>query len=158
VAPDSDGGFYEEVGHDFGLVEIPKQREDLVDPSFPQFGGPTGVSDDAVPQGEPINQYGAGAGNGEVFPTMGSQGASLGSQDDPDGESWYAALRSSPGDSGSPIQSTAPGAEGVSGEDAAGILTHITTLGTAGTTIGQCKNMVRRDIGLSIGVETVSDE
>jgi len=148
VAPDSDGGSYEEVGHDFGLVEIPKDKEDVVDPSLPQFGGPTGVSDDAVPEGEPVNQYGAGVANGEVYPTMGSNGVSLGSQD-PDGESWYAGIRASPGDSGSPLQSTAAG-DGVEGEDAAGILTHLTTLGTAGTTMAQCRRMAERDVNLDV--------
>ncbi|PSQ42128.1 hypothetical protein BRD14_05135 [Halobacteriales archaeon SW_5_68_122] len=139
-----------EVGHDFGIVRIPSGVEDAVDPSLPQFGGPTGVSKEAVPAGLPVNQYGAGVANGEVFPTMGSNGVSEG--DLGTSESWYAAIRASPGDSGSPLGATEAGT-GVEGGDAAGILTHLTATGTAGTTMGRCAEMVQQDIGLSI--ETV---
>jgi len=141
---DDDGG----VGHDFGLVEIKPDQEEAVDPSMPEFGGPTGVSDAAVPAGTPINQYGAGIGNGEVYPTQGSNGSSLG-DGGTDNDAWFAALRATPGDSGSPIQSSAAGT-GVEGDEAAGILTHITTLGTAGTTMGRCKEMVAEDIDKDI--------
>ncbi|PSP96372.1 hypothetical protein BRC84_01695 [Halobacteriales archaeon QS_1_68_44] len=110
-----------EVGHDFGIVRIPSSVEDAVDPSLPQFGGPTGVSERAVPAGLPVNQYGAGVANGEVFPTMGSNGVSE-------------------GDLGT-------------GGAAAGILTHLTATGTAGTTMGRCVEMVQQDVGL--GIETV---
>ena len=139
-----------EVGHDFGLVRIPPSAEDAVDPSLPQFGGPSGVSEGAVPAGLPVNQYGAGVANGEVFPTMGSNGVSEG--DLGTSESWYAAIRASPGDSGSPLQATEAGT-GVEGGDAGGILTHLTAVGTAGTTMGRCVEMVQTDVGL--GVETV---
>ena len=139
-----------EVGHDFGLVRIPSGAEDAVDPSLPQFGGPSGVSTSAVPAGLPVNQYGAGVANGEVFPTMGSNGVSEG--DLGTSESWYAGIRASPGDSGSPLGATEAGT-GVEGGDAAGILTHLTAVGTAGTTMGRCVEMVQTDIGL--GIETV---
>ena len=137
------------VGHDFGLVRIPSSAEDAVDPSMPQFGGPTGVSDGAVAAGTPVNQYGAGMGNGEVFASQGSNGVSEGDFGSP--ESWFAAVRASPGDSGSPLQSTTAGT-GPEGELAAGILTHITATGTAGTTMGRCKEMVQTDVGLDISV------
>jgi hypothetical protein len=139
-----------EVGHDFGLVRIPSGAEDAVDPSLPQFGGPSGVSAGAVPAGLPVNQYGAGVANGEVFPTMGSNGVSEG--DLGTSESWHAAIRASPGDSGSPLGATEAGT-GIEGGDAAGILTHLTATGTAGTTMGRCVEMVRQDVGLAI--ETV---
>lgn len=142
-----------EVGHDFGLVRIPSGAEDAVDPSMPEYGGPTGVREGAVPAGGPVNQYGAGVGNGEVFATMGSNGVSQGDLGSP--ESWFAAIRASPGDSGSPLQSTTAGA-GLQGEDAAGILTHLTTTGTAGTTIGRCKEMIAQDINLDISVVLAS--
>lgn len=144
----------EQVGHDFGLVEIPAEAEDLIVPSLPEFGGPDGVSDEAIPAGLPMNQYGAGVVNGEVFPTMGSNGVSLGDAGTP--ESWYAGIRASPGDSGSPIQASEAG-EGVEGGEAGGILTHLTTLGTAGTTMGRCKEMVREDIGLEVEVVQPGD-
>ena len=137
------------VGHDFGLVRIPAEAESAVDPSMPQFGGPTGVSDGAVAAGTPVNQYGAGVGNGEVFAIQGSNGVSEGDLGSP--ESWFAAVRASPGDSGSPLQSTTAGT-GPEGELAAGILTHITATGTGGTTMGRCREMVSTDVGLDISV------
>jgi len=139
------------VGHDFGLVRIP-DGAGAVDPSMPQFGGPTGVSAGAVPAGTPVNQYGAGVGNGEAFASQGSHGVSQG--DLGSTESWYAAVRASPGDSGSPLQSTTVGA-GLEGGVAAGILTHLTAAGTAGTTIGRCRELIRSDVGLDIAVVTV---
>jgi hypothetical protein len=142
-----------EVGHDFGLVRIPDDARDAVDPSMPQFGGPTGVSDAAVASGTPVNQYGAGVANGEVFATQGSNGVSQGDLGSPN--SWYAAIRASPGDSGSPLQTTTVGA-GPEGGVAAGILTHLTGGGTAGTTIGRCKEMTRVDVGLDIAVVPAS--
>lgn len=151
----SDSG--EQVGHDFGLVEIPQDALDqgIVDPSLPQFGGPTGVVDSgALPQGEPICQYGNGVGNGEVFATKGRRGASLGDLGDP--KSWYAGLRGSPGDSGSAILGSDPTST-PEGTDAAGVLTHITTLGTAGTTIQRCKEMASADVGLNIAVVQQGD-
>ena len=148
---EEDGG----VGHDFGLVEIERDQEDLVDPSMPQFGGPEGVSEDALRVGRAVNQYGAGVGNGEVYPTQGSNGSSLG-DGGTDDDAWFAALRASPGDSGSPIQSSLAG-NAVRGVDAAGILTHLTSLGTAGTTIGRCKEMVAEDINRDIEV-VLADE
>lgn len=87
------------VGHDFGPVEIYEGNRDLVDPSMPQWGGPTAVSPGPVPAGDTGNQYGAGVGNVEVFPTKGSSGASFGGEED----AWHAGIRVSPGDSGSPF-------------------------------------------------------
>ena len=136
------------VGHDFGLVEIPEDKHHLVDPSMPQWGGPSGVSPGPVPAGEPVHQYGAGVGNGEVFPTKGSSGVSFGGDDD----AWYAGIRASPGDSGSPLIGNDAASGPPVGGPAAGILTHLSTGGTAGTTIGRCKEMVREDIGLEIEV------
>lgn len=141
VEPNGDDG----PGHDFGLVRVPSNKAEYVDPSLPQWGGPNGVSSDALPVGTPVNQYGAGVANGEVYPTMGSSGASLGGNSD--GDTWYAGLRASPGDSGSPII----GAE-TAGKPGAGILTHLTSFGIAGTTIGQCQAMVKRDIGRKVEV------
>jgi hypothetical protein len=134
---DNDGG----VGHDFGLVAIPAEMEEVIDPSLPQFGGPDGVLAGAVPEGELVNQYGAGVANGEVFPTQGSTGVSLGDGGSP--ESWFSALRASPGDSGSPLVEGLDG--GKDGGAAAGILTHLSTNGTAGTTMQRCKEMPDED-------------
>lgn len=131
------------LGHDFGLVKIPAEKHEVVNRSIPQWGGPNDVSNRALPVGTPIHQYGAGIVNGEMYLTMGSSGESLGGDDDV----WFAAVRASPGDSGSPII----GAKSTD-KPAAGITTHLTSFGTAGTTIGQCKEMVARDIHRDISV------
>ena len=134
------------VGHDFGLVRIPAAAEDLVDPSVPQWGGPDGALDGAAPEGSPVNQYGAGVGNGEVFATQGSSGVSFGDAGS-GGDAWYAGIRASPGDSGSLLV----GDQSLD-RPAAGVLTHLTTLGTAGTTIGRCKEMASEDANLDVEV------
>ncbi len=132
-----------QVGHDFGLVRIPEELRPAVDPSIPQFGGPIGVEDGPVPQGETVCQFGAGVGNGEVFATQATRGVSEGGivQKDRDGDdvndAWYAGIRASPGDSGSLLAEY----EAARATDAAGVLTHLTTVGTAGTTIPRCINM-----------------
>lgn len=137
------------VGHDFGLVAVPTEMEEVVDPSLPQFGGPDGVSLEAVPEGELVNQYGAGIANGEVFPTQGSTGVSLGDGGSP--ESWFSALRASPGDSGSPLVEGLDGDE--NGGAAAGVLTHLSANGTAGTTMQRCIEMPEEDsTGLDLEV------
>lgn len=141
-----------ELGNDFGVVRIPEEVVELVDPSLPQWGGPDGVSEGAVPEGEPVNQYGAGAGNGEVYLTQGSSGVSLGDLGTP--ESWHAAIRASPGDSGSPLVAT--DLEGLlpEGAAAAGVLTHLSAYGTTGTTMGRCLEMPLED-GVDLDLEVV---
>jgi hypothetical protein len=139
VRPAEDGTEGDEVGHDFGVVRIPDELRPAVDPSMPQFGGPIDVQDGAVPAGETVAQYGAGVANGEVFPTMATRGVSEGDLGSP--KSWYAALRASPGDSGSPLVEYEFG----SGTDATGVLTHLTTVGVAGTTVTRCIEMPKRD-------------
>lgn len=141
----------EGVGNDFGLVEIPADAEHLVDPSLPQFGGPTGAVDGVVPAGDPVVQYGAGVGNGETYLTQGSRGFSLGAG--PSDGSWAAGIRASPGDSGSAL-SAATDAVSFEGDGAAGVLTHLTGGGTAGTTVDRCVEMVAED-GLGVDLEVV---
>jgi hypothetical protein len=141
----------EGVGNDFGLVAIPADAEHLVDPSLPQFGGPTGSVDGVVPAGDPVVQYGAGVGNGETYLTQGSRGFSLGAG--PAEGSWAAGVRASPGDSGSAL-SVATDATSFEGAGAAGALTHLTASGTAGTTVDRCVEMVARD-GFTSKLEVV---
>lgn len=146
--PDDEGTEGEEVGHDFGLVRVPDELRPAVDPSMPQFGGPIDVQDGTVPAGETVCQYGAGVANGEVFPTMATRGVSEGDLGSPG--SWYAALRASPGDSGSPLVEYEFG----SGTDATGVLTHLTTAGVAGTTVTRCIEMPKDD-ELDLDLEVV---
>jgi len=137
-----------EVGHDFGIVKIPEELYDAVDPSLPQFGGPAGANDGAVTQGGTVCQYGAGVGNCEVFPTMAFGGVSEG--DLGFENRWYAGIRPSHGDSGSPLEEYQPSA----GTDAAGILTHLSAFGTADTTIPRCIEMPKKN-GLDLDLEVV---
>ena len=136
-----------QVGHDFGLVRIPEELRPAVDPSIPQFGGPISVENGPVPQGEPVCQFGAGVGNGEVFATQATRGVSEGAiiREDRDGDeindAWYAGIRASPGDSGSLLAEYEAGAA----TDAAGVLTHLTTIGVAGTTVTRCVSMPKVD-------------
>ncbi|PSQ13501.1 hypothetical protein BRD02_12985 [Halobacteriales archaeon QS_8_69_73] len=153
--PNDEGTEGDEVGHDFGPVRIPEEFRPAVDPSMPQFGGPIGTQDGVVPAGETVCQYGAGVGNGEAFATAGTRGVSEGDiiQKDVDGDgandSWYAGIRASPGDSGSLLVEYEAG----QGTDAAGVLTHLTTVGTAGTTVSRCIQLPKRDdIGLELDV------
>ena len=141
----------EGVGNDFGIVEIPAEAEHLVDPSLPQFGGPTGTVDGVVPAGDPVVQYGAGVVNGETYLTQGSRGLSLGAG--PGEGSWVAGIRATPGDSGSALSAATDPAT-YEGGPSAGVLTHLTTSGTAGTTIDRCKEMVAED-GFSSDLEVV---
>ena len=145
-----------QVGHDFGLVRIPEELRPAVDPSIPQFGGPIGVEEGAVPQGETVCQFGAGVGNGEVFATQATRGVSEGGLvgEDRDGDDisdrWYAGIRASPGDSGSLLAEY----EATRATDAAGVLTHLTAVGIAGTTIPRCINMPKQD-GLDLELDVV---
>lgn len=146
------------IGHDFGLIRIPEKHFDMVDPSLPQFGGPDGTLEDGVPAGEPVHMYGNGNGNGEVFPTKGRYGSSLGETVFGDENAWEYLQRISGGDSGSPVIASQPGSLPDTGGAAAGVATHA-VLGVSppgvGTTIGRCKELVKNDLGLEI--ELVSD-
>lgn len=138
------------VGHDFGLVEVPDEAMDLVDPSVPQFGGPDGVSETASPPGSVVHMYGAGIVNGELFVTQGRTGISLGDAGTPG--SWFGALRATPGDSGGPLLESEVGALPPAAGPATGILTHVSSSGIAGTTIGRCEGLAATDAGLDLEV------
>lgn len=118
-----------QLGYDFGLVEIPESAEHLVDPSMPTWGGPTAVGQ--IDGGDTVVQYGNGVVTGETVATKGRTGAGL-TQDEGAG-AWYAGLPAAPGDSGSAVQVAGETLDALSGVEAAGILTHVTTAGVAGT-------------------------
>jgi hypothetical protein len=126
----------DDVGNDFGLVEIPAAAEDLVAPAMPTFGGPT--EEGAVDLGEDVCHYGNGVAFGETFVTKPRTGAGVGNFDD---GSWLAELAASPGDSGSAVQGCRVGSTGIQGVEAAGILTHLTAAGVAGTNETKAEEM-----------------
>jgi hypothetical protein len=142
-AQDRDG---EQVGWDFGVVEIPSSLEPLVRTTMPVFGGP--VEEGTLATGDQVCHYGNGVVVGEVWPTMGRTGFGLLS--DPD--AWFAGTAAAPGDSGSALQTCVPGDTGLQGVAAIGTLTHITSLGIAGTTNAKSVAMAADDAGLRLSI------
>jgi len=160
------------VGFDFGIVEIPAEFEEYVDPSMPVWGGPikTGRFDD-VGTSE-VLQYGNGVGAGETIATKNRAGTAafnFGREGDAPGaytgsekmsatySAWYAALPAAPGDSGSAVQTPRYTGTGPEGYEAAGILTHLAIAAgirprpavgvgtTGGTNVQEAKTMVYED-------------
>jgi hypothetical protein len=132
----------EQLGWDFGVVEIPTDLHHLVRTDMPVFGGPTETA--TLDPSDVVCHYGYGVVVGEVWPTMARSGLGLLSDD----EVWFAASPAAPGDSGSAVQTCTPGSEGLEGLAAIGTLTHLTTLGVAGTTNDQSLAMAADDAGL----------
>lgn len=136
----------EQVGWDFGVVEIPSALHDLVRTTMPVFGGP--VEDGTLATGDQVCHYGNGIAVGEMWPTMGRTGVGLFAEDD----AWYVASAAAPGDSGSALQTCTVGDEGIEGVAAVGTLTHITTLGIAGTTNARSVEMAADDANLRLSI------
>lgn len=109
----------EDVGFDFGVVEIPGELAPLVRRSLPVFGGPTGV--EPVEAGDFGCHYGNGVGVGDVFLTKGRVGVGGGW----DQKEWVGDYVASFGDSGSPLVRCESDGVGLHGRGAAGVLTHL---------------------------------
>ena len=126
-----------DLGNDFGLVEIPKNRFNLIRPNMPVWGGPTKAG--TLSTGEIVCHYGNGVAFGEVFPTKGRAGIGLTS----DYQLWAADTPSAPGDSGSAVATCVRDADGLHGVKAIGILTHIAPGrgGIVGTTVNRAIDM-----------------
>lgn len=136
-----DGG---DVGNDFGIVEIPAGV--AVRTTMPVFDGPT-RADGTLTVGDAVCFYGNGVGVGEVFPTMGRTGLGLFE----DAGAFFFESAGAPGDSGSAVQTCVPTAEdGLAGDAAIGIFTHLTSIGLAGTTDDQAVAMTARDTGINL--------
>lgn len=122
------------VGHDFGVVEIPKKIAEVVRTSLPVWGGPTGVHE--LELGDTACHYGHGLGFGEVFPTKARVGVGGGSND----ESWQGDFAGSFGDSGSPLVACDAAVATFVGRGAVGVLTHLgirlSTTGEHGVILG----------------------
>ncbi|MGI8793607.1 MAG: hypothetical protein ACR2H3_10595 [Acidimicrobiales bacterium] len=126
-----DGG---DIGNDFGLVEIPAGAN--IRASMAMWGGPVRHGPLAV--GDITCHYGNGLGLGEVYLTKGRLGtAGLFS----DEVAWFAATASTPGDSGAAMATCRQDANGVHGDKAIGVLTHLSSLGIAGTTMSRAKTL-----------------
>lgn len=126
----------EDVGNDFGVVEIPRQVQDLIRLELPVWGGPNGV--ETLELGDYACHYGHGLVTGEVFVTKARVGVGGGSDDD----AWMGDFAGAFGDSGSPmIGCVNDGVGSFSGTGAIGVLTHLgvgidETTGEHGTIFG----------------------
>lgn len=109
----------EDVGNDFGVVEIPVAAAHLVRPEMAVWGAFKGV--DEMDFGKLACHYGNGVGAGETFPTKARTGIGGGA----DANAWYGDFAGSPGDSGSGIMGCKPSSLTLAGEGAIGILTHL---------------------------------
>jgi hypothetical protein len=157
ATPLNESGF----GDIFGLVRVPDDMRDMVDPSIPQFGGPTGVSPGAIPTGEPIHLYGNSV-HGATFVSKGRTGSGFGELGT---DSWASVIPrygndiDAPGDNGAPVVASNTSGGLPAGGVAGGIATHLTVLansqglvvlGAAGTIMEKCKRLVKDDLGLEI--------
>lgn len=110
----------EDVGNDFGIVEIPKEFQDLIRLSMPVWGGPSGI--ETLELGDYACHYGHGLGVGEVFVTKARVGVGGGS----DAQSWMGDFAAAFGDSGSGLVGCVnDGVGSFTGTGAIGVLTHI---------------------------------
>lgn len=133
------------VGNDFGVVEIPQDLEDAVRSSLPVFGGPQVTEGGTA--GDPVCHYGAGAGFGETWPTMGRTGVAAFSDD----TSFVFEGAVMPGDSGSAAETCdASASGGLVGDSALGAITHITAAGNAGTAVERSALMAHCDADLDL--------
>jgi hypothetical protein len=145
----------EDVGNDFGVVEIPRAVRDLIRLTMPVWGGPTGTQTLGI--GDFGCHYGHGLGVGEVFLTKGRVGIGGGS----DHSSWMGDFAAAFGDSGSGLVGCVnDGVGSFTGRGAIGVLTHIgvsvnETTGeqgvTFGTTIARAMEM-GREAGLRLSL------
>lgn len=110
----------EDVGNDFGVVQIPKEFQDLIRLELPVWGGPNGV--ETLELGDYGCHYGHGLGVGEVFPTKARVGVGGGSDDN----AWMGDFAGAFGDSGSPLVGCVnDGLGSFTGTGAIGVLTHL---------------------------------
>lgn len=142
------GAAAEDVGNDFGIVEIPVELHALVRRSMPVFGGAT-IADAELGAGDITCHYGNGAVLGEAYPTMGRVGVGLFEDDLGYPGAWFAAAPVAPGDSGAAFQTCRRAETGLVGDAAIGVVTHITDHGIAGTTIERAIEMAE-EAGLTL--------
>lgn len=142
-----------DIGNDFGIVEIPSSQNIHIRASLPVFGGPTGSEN--MDFGELVCHYGNGVVFGEAFPSKGRVG--VGVFHDGGAGAWYADAAIAPGDSGSAINVCVRDSDGIHGRGAAGIITHfvIGTVTSAGTTVAKAVQMATQ-AGLNISLVTGS--
>lgn len=145
----------EQIGWDFGVVEIPVSLEPLIRRSMPVFHGPTGQDGTETPGGY-VAHYGNGIDFGTSHVTKGRAGIAL---NDGIPESIQMSVFINGGDSGSPINKAVvtTAADVYEGRDALGVITHGVITGGVplgwGTSIDQAIDMADDDAGLALTLE-----
>lgn len=134
-----------QVGHDFGLVEIPADLAGAVRYTEPVWGGPTGGVRE-VRVGTAVCLYGNAVGLGEAYPTMARPGVGVSSNAQ---GRWNAIIPSYQGDSGSALLTCENDGGALRGRYASGILTHIAPPYIAGTTMARAVAMAQQ-AGLAV--------
>jgi hypothetical protein len=109
----------EDVGNDFGVVEIPKEAAHLVSAAMPVWGGPRGVHE--LNTGDLACHYGHGLLVGETFLTKARTGIGGGGDED----FWMGDFAGAFGDSGSAMNACANNGLTIQGAGAVGVLTHL---------------------------------
>jgi hypothetical protein len=109
----------EDVGNDFGVVEIPAEAAALVRPEMPVWGGPKGVNE--LESGKFACHYGNGLVVGETFLTKARVGIGGGA----DKDFWMGDFAGLFGDSGSALNGCESDGLTFQGTGAIGVLTHV---------------------------------
>jgi hypothetical protein len=107
------------VGHDFGVVEIPRKIDEAIRAAMPVWGGPTGT--DVLTLGKQACHYGHGIGTGETVLTKARTGIGGGST----AIRWSGNFVAAFGDSGSGLLACNPDGTTIRGAGAIGVLTHL---------------------------------
>lgn len=141
-------------GNDFGLIRIPPALYAYVHTEMPVWGGPSVGNTPASITGVPICLYGHGMIVSETYHTQAKIG--VGQEIYPNVGRYQALIGAEPGDSGAPVVTCGPDADGIHGIAALGIHTHSSYAPylpvKAGTTVTKAKAMVARDYGATISV------
>lgn len=133
-----------EIGEDFGLVRIPDALVHEIRSALPVWGRPPAPS--SLRAGDLACVYGNGVGVGETYLTKARMGVGIVTLD---GVSWRAAIPSAPGDSGSAVAECGVWLGGTRATGAVGVLTHLSSGGTAGTTLAQSARLAK-EAGLTV--------
>lgn len=131
----------QEVGHDFGLIEIPTNRLGDTRAAMPVWGGPTTATATRVTPGTPVCLYGNGVGVGEVWPTMARAG--VGVSQSLDGNAFSMEIASNQGDSGSSVVACKLEGDDLNGQGPVGVLTHLSPPLIVGTTVPRAIQMAQ---------------
>lgn len=133
----------QEIGNDFGVVEVPTALLGQVRYTIPSWGGPS--ESGTVGTGQRLCHYGHGLVAGEEWQSRARTGLGYGSF----GAFWQGFLAVSPGDSGAPLVACNPSGLQLQGRAATGIITHGIPGYAEGTTMERAVELAR-EAGLNV--------